>query len=101
MPFLSGADFHVGESSGEILHCKLNHKNHRFVMENYCMDQCRVYNYIYVFIVIDFLYREIIIGKNQDAIDLTKLITVKTISDSPETQGSFYYQLLLSTECLV
>ncbi|XP_028398607.1 zinc finger FYVE domain-containing protein 21-like [Dendronephthya gigantea] len=57
---MNGADFYVDESTEETLHCKLNHKNHR----------------------------EILIGKNHDVIDLTRLISVKTVSDNPETQGS-------------
>lgn len=58
---VQGADFIVGEeSSEEFVHCKLNPKNHR----------------------------EISIGKHHDGIDLTRLISVKTLSDNPETPGS-------------
>ena len=47
MPFLSGADFHVGESSGEILHCKLNPKNHRSVIKIIAWISVEYINYMH------------------------------------------------------
>ncbi|XP_046847552.1 zinc finger FYVE domain-containing protein 21-like [Xenia sp. Carnegie-2017] len=57
---IHGANFYIGNSCDKSFHCQLNHKNHR----------------------------EIIIGKGEGVIDLTELVSVKTISENPETPGS-------------
>ena len=78
------------------MHCKLNHKNHRWIVL-YTSVYVNKFNvrvqYIYRHLLPNFQFstfhhREIVIGKNHDVIDLTKLISVKTVCDNPETQGT-------------
>ena len=49
----------------------------------------------YSLLIMFYFHREILMGKNHDVIDLTKLITVKTISDNPEAQGSLVMYLVI------